>query len=59
MPRLFQFWIICDIIYTYTIVITAFTLYLVIIIFIKSDLINAVSQTLVLILLLIYLNKGI
>ena len=28
-------------------------------IFIKSNLINAVTQTLVLILLLIYLNKGI
>lgn len=37
----------------------AFTLYLVILCFIPSSLINCFSQTLVLILLCVYLTKGI
>lgn len=43
MPRLYQFWIYCDIVYTYTIVITAFTLYLVITMLIRACLINAIT----------------
>ena len=59
MPRFYRFLILMDMIYTYLIVILAFTLYLVIIILIPSSLINAITQTLVLILLCIYLAKGI
>ena len=59
MPRFYRFCIILDIVYTYTIVMIAFTLYLVIIIVIPASLINCISQTLVLILLCIYLSSGI
>jgi hypothetical protein len=59
MPKFYHFCIILDIIYTNLIVIISFTLYLVLVVAIKSTLINAVTQTLVLILLCIYLAKGI
>ena len=50
---------VLDIIYTFTIVITGFTAYILILVFIPSNLFNAISQALVLILLLIYLSCGI
>lgn len=59
LPRFYQVYIIIDIIYGYSIVILAFTLYLVIVVLIPSSLINAITQTLVLILLSVYLSKGI
>ena len=59
MPKFYHFCIILDIIYTNLIVIISFTLYLVLVVAIKSTLINAITQTLVLILLCIYLAKGI
>lgn len=59
MPRLYRFYIILDVIYTYAIVIMAFTLYLVIIVLIRASLINALTQTLVLMNLCIYLASGI
>ena len=59
LPRGYQAFIYADIIYTYSIVILAFTLYLVIIVLIPSSLINVVTQTLVLILLCIYLARGL
>ena len=43
MPRFYRFCIVMDIIYTYTIVMIAFTLYLVIIILIPASLVNCVS----------------
>ena len=59
MPRLYQLYIYCDIVYTYTVVILAFTLYIVIVVLIPASLINAITQSLVLALLLVYLAKGI
>ena len=59
MPRFYRFCIVVDIFYTNIIVIISFTLYLVLVVVIKSTLINAITQTLVLILLCIYLAKGI
>ena len=56
---MYAFYIVCDIIYTYLVVILAFTLYLVITVIIPESLINAITQTLVVSLLLIYLAKGI
>jgi len=46
-------------IYTNLIVIIAFFLYLLIVVVIDASLVNAITQTLVLILLCIYLAKGI
>jgi hypothetical protein len=48
-----------DMAYKSSIVIIAFFLYLVLIVLIESSLVNAISQTLVLILLCIYLSSGI
>jgi len=59
MPKLYAFYVYCDIMYTYIVVILAFTLYLVITVMIPESLVNAITQTLVLSLLLIYLANGI
>ena len=59
MPALYAIYIACDIVYTYLLVILSFTLYLVILVIIPSSLLNAITQTLVLFLLCMYLAKGI
>ena len=48
-----------NIAYTYTIVLIAFSLFLVIIILLPRTLINGLSQTLILVLLCVYLAHGI
>ena len=59
MPRFYQVYIYAEIVYTYLIVIASFTLFLVIVVLIPASLINAITQTLVLILLGVYLYRGI
>ena len=59
MPRFYSFYVMLHMLYVNTIVITAFTIYLVLIVCIDSSLVNGITQTLVLILLCVYLAKGI
>ena len=59
LPWLYRIYIYLEILYNHTIVILAFTIFLLTLAYIQSSIINAVSQTLVLILLLIYLSSGI
>lgn len=59
MPRFYSFYVGLHMVYVNTIVITAFTIYLVLIVLIEPSLVTGFTQTLVLILLCVYLAKGI
>lgn len=54
--RLYVYW---DIFYNHFIVIAAFTLFFAVLIFLDRSVMNAITQTLILILLAIYLASGI
>ena len=59
LPWLYKLYIYWDIFYNHSIVIAAFTIFFGVLIFLDSTLLNGISQTLVLILLAIYLASGI
>ena len=58
-PTLYSSYFVVNVAYNYIIVILAFTIYLTVIILLPRTLINALSQTLILVLLCVYLSCGI